>query len=55
MQADAARGDAAMTRLEEMNKKLCGARMSREELRDFIRQYMNEGPEMSDADIDSLS
>ena len=55
LQERAAENDADMATLEEMNKKLCGARMSREELRDFIRQYMNEGPDMSDADIDSLS
>lgn len=55
LQAEAATSPAAMAKLEEMNKKLCGARMSNAQLKDFIREYMPGQPDMSDADIASLS
>ena len=55
LQTDALTNPAAMAELQEMNRKLCGARMSKTELRDFIHSHMAGAPGMSDADIDSLS
>lgn len=45
---------AAEAKLRELNEKLCGERMSKEQLADFIRNYMPEGENLSDNDIDSL-
>lgn len=55
LQSEALNNAEAMARLEEMNKKLCGARMSNAELKNFIRDYMPGQPDMSDDDINSLS
>lgn len=55
LQTEAATNPNAMETLLEMNKKLCGVRMTKEQLRDFIRNYMPGQPDMSDADIDALA
>lgn len=55
LQKEALSNAEAMAKLEEMNKKLCGARMSKDALKNFIRDYMPGQPDMSDDDINSLS
>ena len=53
--AAAKNNPVAIRDLDQMNEILCGERMNGEQLKTFIRQYMPDGENLSENDLDSLS
>lgn len=55
LQKEAAKNDQTAIRdLDRMNEILCGERMTGEQLKTFIRQYMPGGTDLSENDLNSL-